>query len=365
MKRLDNSLHRIDAASREQFLREATRGEFEVGKYLRDMGTGAAGGAAAGGTVGAFAGGVGAAPGALAGAVGGAIWGVGTRAIDDIAYWLYGDDGKAAWQAGDLEDLMKKIGDILGKTNPQLGQTITQLGAMYKNYVDVAIRKKDDPELKKVFEQNIFNPASQGYSDNPFAQPAPQQVTSGNKKFVRVALETDNPYAAIGGSIAPSVPGGMAEDWMLRKLTNNPNATMFPSAPAGAAAGDKAKHLVKNVGKGIKGLGVGLVAEQGLNAGLDWVEGLIAGGDTGMLKQHIAEIEKIIVAVNGLTENDKSVVAAGNILWTYLQQIVETFKAAEQKMNQPLQQPQMPQQLPNQQMMRGSGRKFVRVKTSE
>lgn len=198
-----HSIKRITDASPEdrEMMREAIRGEFEPGKYLRDMGTGAAAGAAGGAIAG---GGVGSLPGAAVGAIGGAVFGLGSNAVSDIAYQMYGDEGKAAWQAGDIEDHLNKMGGwISGKTqDPTIGQFLSSLGASYKNYIDVSVNKAKSEDHMKGFKENIFNPESSSYAafQQALGQQQPQRpVQSQSSRFIRIAYE-DSPAGLIGGT---------------------------------------------------------------------------------------------------------------------------------------------------------------------
>ena len=218
-----NSVKRITDASPEdrEMMREAIRGEFEAGKYLRDMGTSAAAGAAGGAIAG---GGVGSLPGAAVGAIGGAVFGLGSNAVSDIAYQMYGDEGKAAWQAGDIEDHLNKMGGwINGKTqDPTIGQFLSSLGASYKNYIDVSVNKAKSEDHLKGFKENIFNPQSSSYAafQQALAQQQPQRpVQSQSSRFVRIAYE-DSPAGLIGGTGAT-----LAGDQIIKSIGTTPPPT--------------------------------------------------------------------------------------------------------------------------------------------
>lgn len=191
-------------------LREAIRGEFEGGKYLRDMGTGAAAGTAGGAIMGA---GVGSLPGAAVGAISGAAFGAGSDAVSDIAYQMYGNEGKAAWQAGDIQEKLSKMGSLIaGKTQfPDIGNLLNTLGMQYKNYIDVTVNKVDNDEQKKIYQQNIFNPSSDAHQTfnnaiQPQAQQPVQQAQAQARTYKLTRTATDqSPSGIIGGLGAAGV----------------------------------------------------------------------------------------------------------------------------------------------------------------
>jgi len=195
-----SSIQRVNEVSPDQcdMVREAIRGEFEPGKYLRDMGTGALAGAAGGAVAGA---GIGSLPGAAVGAIGGAAFGLGSNAIGDIAYQIYNNETKAAWQAEDIQGKLNKMGGMLaGKTKkPEFGELLSTLGTFYKNYIDVAVNSSKDKDQAKMFEQNLFNPKSQAYTT--FQSALPQGRAAFKKtKFVKVAASDTGSVGAVGGT---------------------------------------------------------------------------------------------------------------------------------------------------------------------
>jgi hypothetical protein len=207
-------------------LREAIRGEFEGGKYLRDMGTGAAAGAATGAIAGA---GVGSLPGAAVGAISGAAFGAGSNAVSDIAYQMYGNEGKAAWQAGDIQEKLEKMGGLIaGKIQfPEIGQLMNTLGTQYKNYIDVSVNKVDKEDQKKLYQQNIFNPASDAHQAfNNALQPHPQ-AQARTRKLTRVAAD-QSPSGIVGGLGA----AGVADKTM--QSMGKPNTAVIPTTVAPA-----------------------------------------------------------------------------------------------------------------------------------
>ena len=378
-----SSIKRIDASSQREIemMREAIRGEFEPGKYVRDIGVGAAAGAAGG----AIAGGVGALPGAAIGAA----WGLGSNAASDIWYQTRSDEDKASWQAGDLQERLEKMGGLLtGKTqSPEIGERLNQLGTQYKNYIDVIVQKTDNEEQKKIYEQNMFNPNTDDYKY--FKSQYPQRTSS--SKFKRLVQAADSsPAAMIGGTGAAMVADKLVtkptdviktpQSELLRKywtgtlndaerlqvkdyFEKNPNAyketlkrfqdpitlakerAFWESKPInpGAAADDIASQagkqlskpgFWKNVGTGAKSLGVGLVVDLAANWGLDKIDMAMTGGEINMFRRELADVGKIITEVNRLTKNQEDVVYAGNMLWTGLKEVDRMLAEVENKKSQ-------------------------------
>jgi len=295
-----SSVKRIDASSQREIemMREAIRGEFEPGKYVRDMGVGALSGAAGGAIVG---GGVGSLPAAAVGAIGGAAWGLGSNAASDIWYQTRSDEDKASWQAGDLQEHLEKMGSLLtGKTkSPEIGTHLNQLGAQYKNYIDVIIQKTDNEEQKKMYEQNMFNPNTESYKY--FKSQYPQRTS--NVKFKRVVHAVDTSPAAMVGGLGASVGATKALDMLY---------------PAVAAPG-------------VKGMGAGLVVDLAANWGLDKIDMAMTGGEINMFRRELADVGKIITEVNRLTKNQEDVVYAGNMLWTGLKEVDRMLADIEKK----------------------------------
>lgn len=449
-----NSVKRITDASPEdrEMMREAIRGEFEAGKYLRDMGTGAAAGAAGGAIAGA---GVGSLPGAAVGAIGGAVFGLGSNAVSDIAYQIYGDEGKAAWQAGDIEDHLNKMGGwINGKIQDQhIGQLLSGLGASYKNYIDVAVNKASGDDQLKLYKENIFNPSSASFAEfqQQLSQQAPQvqqQRLSNVSKFLRLAYE-DSSAGLIGGTgatlvgdkvirnintptppvtppVVPTVPvSTVPQSELLRRFwtgtlneadrlrvnewfAKNPDAykkTMeIMSDPiryqqtqqlytnqaahvvddvAQAAASKssalnavgqqaidatgklKPSSILNTAWKGVKGLGAGLVVDIAANWTLDKIDMMMTGGEIKMFRRELGEVQKVITEINRLTNNNKDIVYAGNILWTNLQAIDRDLQKVEAKKdteNQPAEEPVAQTEAPATPRQNAASIKFVRLK---
>ena len=308
-----SSVHRIQESSfaNDDMARLAIRGEMNWGQYLRDTGVGAASGAATG----AFIGGVGAIP----GAIGGAAFGLGSNLVTDIAYQMYGNDGKAAWQAGDLQERIEKMGDWLASKNKDAGNSLKMFGAQYKNYIDVAIRKKDDDESQKTYKENMFNPNTQKYKDYVKFLTTAQTK---NNKFVRVAQ--DNGTTGLVGGVGSSMVADMA-------MKNT-----LPPAQQGIT---KSLLNPKNLMQGAKGLGAGMAVDFGLNWALDAIDRKITGDEAAMFRRELEDVRKIITEINRLTENDPNVVYAGNMLWTALDRANRlVFQAAEQQAQQQAQQ---------------------------
>lgn len=312
-----SSIKRIDASSQREIemMREAIRGEFEPGKYLRDMSTGALSGAAGGAMIG---GGVGSLPAAAVGAISGAAWGLGANATSDIWYQTRSDEDKASWQAGDLQERLKKMGDFLtNKTkSPEIGAELNKIGIQYKNYIDIVVQKNDDFSQKKMYEQNMFNPSTDIYKSlkNQYSQ-----KTSG-EKFLRIVEAADTSPAAMIGGIA----SGVGAEQALHKIT--------PNDIAGQAGGQlNNPNLLKNVWKGTKGLGVGLGVDLLSNWGLDKIDMAMTGGEVNMFRREITDVGKIITEINRLTKNQEDVVYAGNMLWTSLKEIDRMLAQVENK----------------------------------
>lgn len=374
-----SSVKRIDSSSQREIemMREAIRGEFEPGKYVRDIGVGAAAGAAAG-----AAGGVSALPGAAIGAA----WGLGSNAASDIWYQTRSDEDKASWQAGDLQEHLEKMGGLLtGKTqSPQIGERLNQLGMQYKNYIDVIVQKTDNEEQKKIYEQNMFNPNTDDYKY--FKSQYPQRTSS--FKFKRVVQAADSsPAAMIGGTGASMVADKLVtkptdivktpQSELLRKywtgtLNNaerlqvadyfekNPDVyketlkrfqdpialakerafweakPINPGVVGEDIVGEAGKQLTKpgfwkNVGTGAKSLGVGLAVDWVANWGLDKIDMAMTGGEINMFRRELADVGKIITEINRLTKNQEDVVYAGNMLWTGLKEVDRMLAEVENK----------------------------------
>lgn len=381
-----SSVKRIDASSQREIemMREAIRGEFEPGKYVRDMGVGALSGAAGGAIVG---GGIGSVPAAAVGAIGGAAWGLGSNAASDIWYQTRSDEDKASWQAGDLQEHLEKMGGLLtGKTqSPEIGAHLNQLGTQYKNYIDVIVQKTNNEEQKKMYEQNMFNPNTEDYQY--FRSQYPQKTSSSKFKRVVHAVDT-SPAAMVGGTGAmigtQQILNKMAPPAVVPQVSNIPltselimkfikdEASVSPPVKAQIqkyfqsnpkAAQDYAKYLKlsdyekllvtnrpltnpsqvlfggvddvvgqagkqlakpgfwKSVGTGAKGLGAGLVVDMAANWGLDKIDMAMTGGEINMFRRELADVGKIITEVNRLTKNQEDVVYAGNMLWTGLKEV--------------------------------------------
>lgn len=393
-----SSIKRIDSSSQREIemMREAIRGEFEPGKYVRDMGTGALSGAAGGAIAG---GGIGSVPAAAVGAIGGAAWGLGSNAASDIWYQTRSDEDKASWQAGDLQEHLEKMGGLLtGKTqSPEIGAHLNQLGTQYKNYIDVIVQKTNNEEQKKMYEQNMFNPNTEDYQY--FRSQYPQKTSSSKFKRVVHAVDT-SPAAMVGGtgamigtqqilnkmappavvpqvskipitselisqfltneaSVSPPIKAQIqqylqstpqiAKDYAnFLKLsdadkllmTNNltkPSQVMFSGIDD--VASQAGKQLTKpgfwkSVGTGAKGLGVGLAVDWAANWGLDKIDMAMTGGEINMFRRELADVGKIITEINRLTKNQEDVVYAGNMLWTGLKEVDRMLAEVENKKSQ-------------------------------
>lgn len=201
-------------------LREAVRGEFDGYKYLRDVGIGAAAGAAGGAVAG---GGIGSLPAAAVGAIGGAAFGLGSNAVADIAYNVYDDEGKASWQASDMQERLEKLGGMLaGKTKtPSIGQLLSGLGTQYKNFIDISLNKNVNEEQKKIYEQNLFNPVSEAHQE--FKSALPQQKTASNK-FIRIAYDTSTP-GMVGGVSASAITDKLLYTYLTKPNSISPEIT--------------------------------------------------------------------------------------------------------------------------------------------
>jgi hypothetical protein len=383
MKKLSYSsaVKRIDASSpREiEMMREAIRGDKDAGKYLRDMGVGALSGAAGG----ALFGGASAVPGAIVGG----LWGLGSNLGSDIWYDTRSDEEKAAWQASDLQELLQKMGSYLfNKTQvDKISNTLNELGNEYKNYIDVVLRKNNGKEQLEQYQKNRFNPNTSGYTEFNKTY----NRTASNKKFIRVVESADSsPASTIGGmggmvagqqftdklkspavvtqnskipitsemlfnffkdenSVSPPVKAQiqkylqanptLAHDYaqgFTQSLNNNPSKILFNGADdiAGQAAKQIAKPgFWKNVGTGIKGLGVGWGVEFAANWGLDKIDMAMTGGEINMFRKELSDISKIITEINRLSKNESSIVYAGNMLWTNLKEIDRMLSLIENK----------------------------------
>lgn len=217
-----SSVKRIDASSQREIemMREAIRGEFEPGKYVRDMGVGALSGAAGGAIVG---GGVGSLPAAAVGAIGGAAWGLGSNAASDIWYQTRSDEDKASWQAGDLQEHLEKMGSLLTEKtkSPEIGTYLNQLGTQYKNYIDVIVQKTDNEEQKKMYEQNRFNPNTESYKY--FKSQYPK---TSNVKFKRVVHAVDtSPAATVGGLGTYAITSKLLYTYLTNPSSISPEIT--------------------------------------------------------------------------------------------------------------------------------------------
>lgn len=413
-----SSIKRIDSSSQKEIemMREAIRGDFEMGKYIRDMGTGALSGAAGGAVMG---GGVGSVPAAAVGAISGAAWGLGSNATSDIWYQTRSDEDKASWQAGDLQERLEKMGGFLAnKTqSPEIGAELNKIGIQYKNYIDVVVQKSDNTDQKKMYEQNMFNPNTDVYKS--FKNQYSQKTSS--KKFLRIVEAADTSPAAMIGGIA----SGVGAEQLIKELSRtpiNPQTSKIPitndliykflkdnnsvsppikaqiekylqSTPqiakeyanylkksdaekllfhnpsftqllnpndvafrgvddiAGQASNQLSKpNFWKNVGNGIKGLGVGLGVDLLSNWGLDKIDMTMTGGEVNMFRREINDVGKIITEINRLTKNQEDVVYAGNMLWTSLKEIDRALAQVENKKSSTPQNSQqnLPANTPNQ-----------------
>lgn len=230
-KRLySDSIYSITKMSPEEhkLIREAIRGEFEGGKYLRDIGTQALSGAAGGAMMGG-------APGALAGAAGGAAWGLGSNAAADIWYQTRSNEEKAAWQAADIQAKLQQMGSLLaGKIDDaQIKNIFDKLGMQYKNFIDVNVAKYNDKDQQAIYQESVFNPQSKAQQafNRDFTLPKQARIY---KKIIRTAAETSSP-GAVGGLGASAIT-----DKLLYQYITRPNS--LPSEVTRAIQ----LHLVKN-----------------------------------------------------------------------------------------------------------------------
>jgi hypothetical protein len=135
------------------------------------------------------------------------------------------------------------------------------------------------------------------------------------------------------------------------EYNNNLAATMeqagkdFSTGALGGNAGEYAikktvQHLKPNLLKSLLhpgSMGVGILGEFAVGALLDHLESL--KGAQKLFADHAADVQKIIIEVNRLTNNDPQVVAAGNQVWSYVlegkerldQMILKTQEASAQQ----------------------------------
>jgi hypothetical protein len=321
---LKSGIQRLDGAGvscireSESLYREAIRGEANLGEYGRTALEGAAGGAVGG----ALVGGVGAAPGALIGAAGN----VGVKGVTDLWYATRSDEDKAAWQAGDLEDKLNKITGLIQDKNSSLASILIALGNQYKEFIDGFLQGRKSESYK----QNRFNlsPEEQQqkfgeeYNNlNRLRQPV------ATTKFRRVAANPNyfNPntvndtHFGYGHDTASSL-GQFGTDMLSGTAGGN-----IGEFGAKKATQKLAPQLLKGVGN-LKTLGVGLVGELAAGSAIDWAEGL--QGQSKLFQSYSSDVEKIITEINRLSKNNPQVIAAGNQIWSYVQQAQELLANA-------------------------------------
>ena len=129
---------------------EAVRGDFDSkfwGQLARNTGSGAASGAA----VGALGAGVTALPGA---GIGAAIGATGTL-TENLWYRFQPANKKISWQAGDMEENLNDIANVISKYDKPFGESIKIHALQYKEYIDNHIRDKktEAEEGKNIFDQ--------------------------------------------------------------------------------------------------------------------------------------------------------------------------------------------------------------------
>ena len=187
-----------------KIIREAVRGDANLGEYAHEALTGAASGAAGGAAVGLMGGP--AAPvtmgaGAAAGALGGAAFNMATKGITDLAYHMKSKEDRVSWQAGDLEEKLTSLAGFVSQSpDPelkQLAQWVVYFGGQYKQFVDGYIQKKQIDLKDNVFKQEMDSsqhPAAglSSPADSPQipAQPVPPPVQAFKwNKLTRVAAD--------------------------------------------------------------------------------------------------------------------------------------------------------------------------------
>jgi hypothetical protein len=351
---LKSGIQRLDGADAalvreaDALYREAIRGEMDWGGYGRTALEGAAGGAAGGAVGGAFFGGVGAAPGAAAGAAIGAAGNVAIKGLTDIWYGTRSNEDKAAWQAGDLEEKLGKLAGILQGQDPTLASMLTALGNQYKEFIDGHVQGRKSES----FQQNRFNLNPEEMTQRFYEEHAqlaglrqPQAAASSRFRRMAAAPPSNQNYFSAGPDGTASTPS--------QNYGNNPSAalgqfgTQMLTGAVGGSLGEYgvkktlehlySPSLLKGLGS-LKSMGVGLVGEWGAGMILDYLEGL--QGAQKLFDNHAADVEKIIMEVNRLTNNDPQVVAAGNQVWSYVLEGKERLNQMLQKAQATPTQPQ-------------------------
>lgn len=270
----------VEISSPALMKREAIRGEFNAGEYLRD----------------GFLGGVGGAFMGLPGMAAGAAGGLATHGVQDLWYAAQSPENKASWQAGDLQTHINEIATQVQTVSPDLAAHLTKLGTDYKEFIDSYVQHNASvtPDV-----DNFFLAA-------PQVQRAASLVAWDGVRRFRFARNTD-PFASGIGGVAKDFgiqSPGMAVQNNLEHLWN-------------AGAGLKPAQLF---GKGLAGAALSFGANAAIN-GIDYK----LQGPAGLVNGHLMDAKKIIQTVNGLTKNDPRVVDAGNRLWGELAKVAQYF----------------------------------------
>jgi hypothetical protein len=225
---LKSGIQRLDEADsalirESDFLyKEAIRGEMDWGGYGRTALEGGAGGAIGG----ALFGGVGAVPGAAIGAAGN----VAIKGITDIWYNTRSNQDKASWQAGDLEERLNKLADLIQGQDSTLASVLKTLGNQYKEFVDGHIQGRKSEN----FQSNRFNIS-------------PEEMT---QKFQQEYANLQNLRASSYESINQIVRIASSADNQNYFISNSNNS---PSSNYGHDLGSSAKQLGTELGTGALG----------------------------------------------------------------------------------------------------------------
>jgi hypothetical protein len=348
--------------------RLAIRGQMDWGQYGRD----ALQGGLAGGAGGMIVGGPEA---AAVGAAAGAVGYLGKDALEGLAYSMKSTQQKAAWQAGDLQDKMAKIGDLVKDTAPQLSTFINHLGSSYKEFVDAAINGSSADITKNRFNLSAEQQRSKYLQESGVIEGLMQgraQQYESQQPRVGLAQTADTSTDASTTPTDPSASSASDTSALINPTTPKPDNNQIgddgyvsanPSQNTSKAtdySGNPIPEMAATLGGGLMDEGVrkifnvpagggwagklgnpismvtGIATDFAVNGLADHLEKL--GGDLNYIKSYTSDIYQIVREVNRLTNNDERVREAGNQVFSYLQNLQRYYtqaqEAAQQQANQ-------------------------------
>lgn len=326
IRRLDGA-DKNGIAEAEALVRLAKLGQYELD--WREIGSNALTSGIAGAGFGSLAGGVGAIPGGIYGALSGAAVQPLTEAAEEALYWWKKPSDKAFAQAKELNKSVQEMGDIVASYDAQLGSFIKAQGNQYTEYISAYIAGNQVNAIEKNIYNRPYEEIQKQFNQNMSEVRYPTAQKSG-KNFIRLANENTKSVNQVIEQGKSPKNSNVLEDV-------NDTVPFFPLVSQGVSQQAVESALAQAMRKIADPKMLKLLLNW-KSASVDFVLGMGLGLFQSMqdraraalvrYEEEIPNVKYAIEQINKLTNSDPKVVAAGNSVYSWILEGLDTVKTA-------------------------------------